>query len=77
MFRRTTVICVVDSDLKKLLWQKEMELTREHIRSSIFTTFDVDYHDKSAVINLYLAIMHHTIALSKTALMNSIVDHAG
>ena len=41
-----------------------------------FTTFDVDYHDKSALMNLNLCleIKHHPMALWNTALMNSIVD---
>ena len=34
-----------------------MELTREHFRSIIFfTTFDVNYHDKSALMNLQLCL---------------------
>ena len=35
MFWRTTVICVVYSDLKKH-FGKKIELTREHFRSNIF-----------------------------------------
>ena len=47
MFWRTTIICVVYSALKKLIWQTN------GINSwtfSFFTTFDVDYHDKSALM---------------------------
>ena len=42
-----------------------MELTREHLRSIIFATFDVDFHGKSALknLNLRLAIKHHPITL--------------
>ena len=42
-----------------------MELSREHFRAIIFSTFDVDYHDKTALMNfnLCLAIKHHAIAL--------------
>ena len=38
MFWRTTVICVVYSDLKKQ-FGKKIELTREHFRSNIFDNF--------------------------------------
>ena len=43
---------------------------------SFFTTFDVDCHDKSALMNLNLcfSIKHHPIVPCKTDLMNSIVD---
>ena len=42
---------------------------------SVFITFDVDYHDKNALINLNfcMAMKHHPIALWKTGLINSIV----
>ena len=42
-----------------------MELTREHLRSIIFATFDLDYPDKSALMNtnVCLAIKQHPIAL--------------
>ena len=68
MFWRTNVICVVYSDLK----------IRQHFRAIIFTTFDMDYHDNSAFmnLNLCLAIKHHPILQWKTALMNSNVADA-
>jgi len=45
---------------------------------SFFTSFDVDYPDNSASINLNfcVAMKHHSIALWKTDLMNSIVADA-
>ena len=43
---------------------------------SFLITFDVNYYDKSALVNLNLclAIKQHPITLWKTGLMNSIVD---
>ena len=43
---------------------------------SLFTTFGVDYDDKSALmnLNLCLAIKHHPIVLRKTGLMILIPD---
>ena len=37
-FWRTTIICALHSDLKKLIWKK-IELTREHFLSIIFHNF--------------------------------------
>ena len=67
---RTTVTCVVYSDLKKLICQKNW------INSCAFSSFDVAYHKRLSVIslNLYLAIKHRPLALWNTGLKNSIID---
>jgi len=41
-----------------------MEIACEHFRAIIFTTFDVDYHDKFALmhLNICMATKHHYLA---------------
>ena len=54
-----------------------MELIREHFRSIIFTTFDVDYHDQSDELKSLFGDKAASYRLWKTGLKSSIVDDGG
>ena len=53
-FQRTTIICVVYSDLKIQIWQKNWNYLENNFVRYFSTTCDVDYNNKSVEMNISL-----------------------